>query len=456
MKILPIKILLLVIFPSLIFAQGIETSPYSAFGLGEDKYEGPAGSLSMGGLNSIYWDNVHTNPSNPATYSFLSLTNFTFGGQGQVTNLKTASESEQNQEFGVNQLVIGIPMGKWGAAIGFMPISSTGYELTHSDKLTNPSLAVNHNELPYDGSYSNIYKFDGNGGMNRFFIGTSYSPFKGFSVGVNANYEFGNLNRSVRMITPLVYHDFDKDETTPSTVVFEGSMYGTKEVEALKIRDWSFLLGTIYTGDIKENLQFSVGATYGLGKKVDLDYSRYLYTFTLDGSSGREIPKDTLANYSGNYKLENIKLPANGSVGVSVGKYSKWMIGVNYEFQDANDLSFGNENYNVEYTQNKKYSIGGYITPKYNSLMSYLEKITYRAGFNYEEVGLKINGTDIVDYSVNFGLGLPMGNGASSINIGGSFGSRGTIEDGLIKEDYFTFFVSFSLSDKWFKKVKYN
>lgn len=452
MRILPLKILILFLFPVALIAQGIESSPYSAFGLGEDKYTGPAESVSMGGLNSIFWDNVHVNPSNPASYSFLSLTNFSFGATGEITNLETANQSEQINQAGVSHLIMGIPMGKWGGmAFGFMPTSSTGYEFLSSEKFIDEASIITDG-LGYDGSYEQTTYFRGEGAMNRFFIGGAFSPFEGFSIGVNAMYDFGNLTRTTMMVTPPVYQVLELLENP--VLVFEGSQYHSKEKVKLRLSEWNYQLGLIYTSKLSEKLQFTLGGTYGIGNSSELEASRYLFTYRYN-ANGVAIPVDTLKSASGEGTIKNIDLPQYGSMGLSIGDFSKWMVGVNYEFKDA--LSGLNNLYEgVEYTEKKKYSIGGYFTPKYNSLMSYAQRITYRLGFKYEEPGLRVNGIDIVDYSINFGFGLPMKNGASNVSIGGAFGTRGTTDLGLIKENYLSFYVNFSLNDKWFKKVKYN
>ncbi len=452
MRVLPLKILILFLFPVVLMAQGIESSPYSAFGFGEDKYTGPAESVSMGGLNSIFWDNVHVNPSNPASYSFLSLTNFSLGATGKVINLETAEQTEQTNQAGVSHLIMGIPMGKWGGmAFGFMPTTSTGYEFLSSEKLIDEGSIITDGNIGYDGSYDQYTYFRGEGAMNRFFIGGSFSPFKGFSVGVNAMYDFGNLTRTTMMVTPSVYQVLEIG--VPAVLVYEGSQYHSKEKVKLRLNEWNYQLGLMYTSNLSEKLQFTLGGTYGIGNSSELEVSRYLFTYAYN-ANGVAIPIDTVKSASGQGTFRNIDLPQYGSMGLSFGNYSKWMVGVNYEFKDA--LSGLDNIYEgVEYTEKKKYSIGGYFTPKYNSLMSYAEKITYRLGFKYEEPGLRVNGIDIVDYSINFGLGLPMKNGASNVSIGGAFGTRGTTDLGLVKENYLSFYVNFSLNDKWFKKVKY-
>lgn len=453
MRILPIKILILFLFPVALIAQGIESSPYSAFGFGEDKYTGPAESVSMGGLNSIFWDNVHVNPSNPASYSFLSLTNFSFGATGKVTNLETENQSEQINHLGVSHLIMGIPMGKWGGmAFGFMPTTSTGYEFLSTEQFIDEGSIITDGDIGYDGSYEQYTYFRGEGAMNRFFVGGSFSPFKGFSIGVNAMYDFGNLSRTTMMVTPPVYQVLELLQDP--VLVFEGSQYHSKETIKLRLTEWNFQSGIMYTSNITEKLQFTLGGTYGIGNSTELEVSRQMYTYIYN-SSGLALPVDTLKSASGQGIIRDIELPQYGSMGLSFGNYSKWMIGVNYEFKDA-QLGLDNLYEGVEYTEKKKYSIGGYYTPKYNSLMSYGQKITYRLGFKYEEPGLRLNGIDIVDYSINFGLGLPMKNGASSVSVGGAFGTRGTTDLGLVKENYLSFYVNFSLSDKWFKKVKYN
>jgi hypothetical protein len=450
-----LKILLLVLFPGAMFAQGIESSPYSAFGLGDQNYSGPAASVSMGGLNSIFWDNVHVNPGNPASYSFLSLTNFTFGVNGQATKMTTEDKSESTNNVGVSHLIMGIPMGKWGGmAFGFMPVSSTGYEFLSSGEKIDPEsvIPMEGNNLGYDGSYTEYTYFKGSGSLNRFFIGGAFSPFKGFSVGVNAMYDFGNLSRTTSMVTPSVYKvlEYGKDPV----LVFEGNQYNSKEKINLRLSEWNYQLGLMYTGKLSKDLHFTVGGTYGIGNSTELDVERYMYTFKY-ASNGIAVPVDTLESSSIDGRVNNIDLPQYGSAGLSVGNYRKWMVGVNYEFVDALQ-GVDNVYEGVKFTKHARYSIGGYFTPKFNSLMSYWERITYRAGFKYEQPGLNINGIDIVDYSINFGLGLPMKNGISNLNVGGAFGTRGTIEKGLVKEDYFSFYLSFSLSDKWFRKVKYN
>ena len=84
----------------------------------------------------------------------------------------------------------------------------------------------------------------------------------------------------------------------------------------------------------------------------------------------------------------------------------------------------------------------------------------YRTGFNYGLEPYKVDG-DMKSYGITFGLGLPIRrysyaeiNRNNIINAAIEFGQRGN-RTMLLRENYFRFSVSFSLSDIWFIKRKY-
>jgi hypothetical protein len=108
------------------------------------------------------------------------------------------------------------------------------------------------------------------------------------------------------------------------------------------------------------------------------------------------------------------------------------------------------------------FSLGGFVIPKINSISSYWNRVTYRAGLRFEKTGLLVNGTPtgtnftpIDDFGISFGLGLPLDNRYSSVNIGLEYGKKGTTSNNLIQENYFNFRLSLSLTDiNWFIKRK--
>ena len=70
---------------------------------------------------------------------------------------------------------------------------------------------------------------------------------------------------------------------------------------------------------------------------------------------------------------------------------------------------------------------------------------------------LAISEQRIPNYSINFGLGLPFSRGTNSaLNLSYSYGQRGIVSDGYIKENYHLLSLNVSLEGLWFVKRKVN
>jgi len=81
----------------------------------------------------------------------------------------------------------------------------------------------------------------------------------------------------------------------------------------------------------------------------------------------------------------------------------------------------------------------------------------FRAGFNYEDGYLNVNDNKIDGFTITAGLGLPMGEISNSmINLSYAYGSRGQIQNILVKENYHSLTINFSLEDLWFRDRKIN
>ena len=110
---------------------------------------------------------------------------------------------------------------------------------------------------------------------------------------------------------------------------------------------------------------------------------------------------------------------------------------------------------NVNFNKHNIYSVGGFFLPQYDSFTSFFDRVTYRAGLKFIDGSLEVNGQDIKDFGINFGLSLPVGR-MSKANIGLEFGQRGSNDFGLIKENYLNLMIGVSLNDLWFIRSMYN
>ena len=153
----------------------------------------------------------------------------------------------------------------------------------------------------------------------------------------------------------------------------------------------------------------------------------------------------------------NFSLPSSVTVGLGIGEKNKWFLGG--EFEQSETSNFFNNSFRtagVQFIDSSSFRAGGFYIPNYNSITSYFERITYRAGFRYEELGLRISSQDINEFGISFGVGLPARRNISNLNLTFEYGQRGTTEANLVQENFFNVGISLSLNDVWFLKRKFN
>lgn len=406
----------------IVFSQDNSTSVYSFFGIGENNTSKTVDQLSMGGAGVSYADNYHFNLSNPASLASLQFVTYGLGGANKSIMLKSQSNSESTSAFSLSYLNLAMPLGKRGGlSMGIMPQSTVGYSLK----------STMYNA---DKSISEITVFDGKGGVNKLFLGIGYNIFKNTNIGVQVNYLFGN---------------------TPKTITnqkAEASLAGVYKSTS-NIKGTLVKLGIQNKLKLKKSIHLYTGATIQL--KNSLKDKKHDQFYSLSNT----IPGDTILNKDTQIQRA---IPAKISVGVGVGEDFKWFAGVDYTLRDKYNFTTttNTNNLNVKYNAYSKIEVGGFYTPKFNSVISYWERVTYRAGLFYENTGLslrpnlnKSSGFEgINNFGMTFGVGLPTGNRLSNVNLGIELGRKGTTANQLVQENYFTFRVGLSLNDKWFKK----
>lgn len=408
------------------FAQKNNTSAYSFFGIGEKNNINTVEQLSMGGIGVSLKDSYHLNLSNPASVASLSFTTYTLAIENRNISAKDINSSQSAASTYLSYLALGIPIGeKGGLTFGLLPNTSVGYSLIS-------------NSFNNDDVITEATQYNGEGGTNKVFLNFGYKPLKGLSVGVQGNYVFGKIENSII------------NQTLDAPLA-------TKYETVSNIKGYSLIVGTQYETKLTEKLKLSLGASFDIGNTISADGNEYLYSVSL-GSF--EIPRDTILNRNSSGDL---KSPLKTTLGVGVGERNKWFAGLDYSFQDALELKGGvfNSYSKIAYDNYSKIALGGFYTPKFNSISSYWERVTYRAGLKFEKTGLLVdgigNGNDfsaIDDFGISFGVGLPLSQQLSNINIGFEFGKRGETANGLVQENYFNFRLSLSLNDKWFKKLE--
>lgn len=402
------------------FAQNVvgENSPYSRFGIGDQRNGVSTLLKEMGSISSAYANPFSLNTDNPASYASLKLTTYEAGidfSTRTITN--NFNEKYTTGMATLGYLNVGIPIGKHaGIAFGLRPNTRVYYNL--QDTLPSTSLG------------KVIYRNKGNGSTNYAFIGAS-GKYKGLNIGFNFGYLFGTTTAFQDM---NIYDTIKSQHSSFETITKLGGIY------------WKG--GVMYEHPFNKKMALRVGGTLTLSQ--DLNASRDQYWMSV-ARFNSDIT-DTV------YKQEGVKskttLPMSYTAGVQVIGIDKWMLGV--DFSGANWSQFRNFGSVDSVTdQAYKIAVGGEYTPNIASLHRYFDRVTYRLGFYYGKDYVTLNNTDINYYAVTAGLSLPFRRSTDRIHTAFEFGSRGTKSNGLSREAFVRFSLGISLNDRWFIKSKY-
>lgn len=420
------------------YAQEDTTSPYSFYGIGSLKFKGTVENRSMGGI-SIFTDSIHVNLRNPASYAGHNLATFqdegrpvkfAVGGSHTTAKLKSNSGSDRYSSSTFDYIALSIPMQKFGVGFGLLPFTSVGYKLETSS------------------SRGLETRFRGDGGVNKAFLSLGYQITDGLSAGIDVNYNFGNIQNNT------IAYVYNSDNTL--------ARYQTREDNRSDLSGFNVNFGVVYKRMLNETLELTSAMTYTPKSELTSKNQREFNTINIT-TTGEEIIANTIAADLASAGLEETKLvmPAKFSFGAGIGQPRKWFVGAEYTLQKTKDFTnkFYNTSQSVTGTQYKNastFALGGFYIPEYNSFSSYLKRVVYRAGLRFENTGLNIQGEDVKEFGISFGVGLPMGNLFSNANLGFEMGKKGTVNNNLIQENFVNINLSLSLNDRWFQKRKYN
>jgi hypothetical protein len=398
-------------------------SPYSRFGIGDLNELNNAWNFSLGEISFGLRNPSHINYGNPASYTAFDSISFVFEG-GVVASsvqLKSTLEKENRNYASVGYLLFGFPVFKWWrTCIGMTPYSDVGYNV------------ANIQEMEGIGTVWRIYS--GEGGVNRFFWGNAFRIIKNLSIGVNASYMFGTMNRQAVALFP------------------DSNYFANIKIDNyISINDIYLNYGIQYHARLKNDLHFTVGVVFAPETKLSAKTDLLARTFFL-GSAGIEYYRDTLATASG-YKGK-IVIPTYIGGGFSFEKTDKWLVGADFKWQNWEKFTaFGLSDSLVNSYQ---VGVAGEIVPNINSYANYLKRVRYRLGFYYSSTYLHLRRQTLAEYAVTLGFGLPLKGSKTALNLGAQVGSRGTTEAGLIRETFFKFTIGFTINERWFVKRKYN
>lgn len=400
-------------------AQSSTKSPYSQFGIGNLSDRSQGMSRGMNGVGIALQQGNMVNTMNPASYGRVdSLTMiFDAGVTGQLTNFKEGATQQNAKTASFDYIVASFRAWRnIGVSVGVLPLSNVGYSYQTAS-------TVNQEYGKLTESYN------GEGGLHEAYIGFGWHVLKPLSIGFNAGYVWGDLERSV--------------QTSNSNF---GSLMKNYSVS---VKSYKFDIGMQWSQPINKNNIVTLGATMGIGHKLNAN------------------PKLDIINVSKtdttSYEISNgLELPWSVALGLAWQHRDRLTIAADAELQQWSKTSFPTY-VNDTYTASKdlmkdrlSLKIGTEWVPNANDVNHYLNRVRYRFGVGITTPYYKIGTKDgPKDFSISAGFGFPIQNAYNScsiLNISGQF-IHSSAKD-LITENMFRINIGITFNERWFAKWK--
>lgn len=411
------------------FAQSGTNSPYSQYGLGVLSDQASGFNRGMNGLGIAFREHNQVNYLNPASYSSVDSLTFMFdiGLSGQVTNFKEGGRKLNANNADFEYAVAAFRAYKnLGVSFGILPYTNIGYSYLSTGKTTTD----------VSSTYANSYY--GEGGLHEVYLGFGWCLFKGFSLGANVGYLWGDYTKSV---------------TNSYTDAYAKSI---SKIYSANVTSYKLDFGAQYQLRIDKKNELTIGVTYSLGHKLGADPSCRVVS-----TSSATAVSDTAS-----YSIKNgLEIPSSISGGLQWNYNNKLKVGIDYNYQGWGSVSYPvyevknnvptyalNNQY---YKDRHKVTLGGEYCGDENN-RSFLKRLRIRAGASYSTPYYKINGQDgPSELSVSAGFGIPIVNSynnRSILNISGQWVHSSA--KNFITENTFRINIGLTFNERWFMKWK--
>lgn len=394
------------------------TTPYSMYGYGVIGDHATSMQRQMGSIGYAMNSGRQINVMNPASYANVDSLTFLMDMGADVSILwsKDGSSTGRTTGGGLDYITMQFPLCKFmGMSIGMLPYTSVGYAFG------NP---ISH------GTMEN----QGRGGINSAYLGVA-GKVKGFSLGANISYNFGNI------INDLYSNPSNSGQTLLEHV--------------MQIRDWDLTIGAQYSLNLSKTNSMTLGLTYTPKKSL---HGKSWVTL-------QEVTQESVADTVGYVGLKgNYETPQGFGAGVSFKhqRTSRWMVEFDFTYQEWSKVKFS-PIYNLRVPDNVvfsgmnfsnrvRYAAGGEWVPKLRG--NYGERITYRLGAYYGNDYLKLQDNQVREYGITAGVGLPTPQDKTVINIGFEWKHRSAHPKMLLGENYLNITLGVNFNELWFWQRK--
>jgi hypothetical protein len=415
-----------------------QSSPYTLGSLGLMQSAGFTQHDLMGGMAGSFRNKGDFSLVNPASLSALQETSLQTGSFVSFIDQKSDTKRRTDNYGDFGQFALGIPISikkHIGFAAGINRMTSMDYVIPNTT-------TENGNDV--------INVFAGEGGVNRFQTALGAQIFKGFSLGIEANFLFGNTEESI-------------DKQFPS----DRDLFSLRRRQTNFYSGVRYTIGAQYTRQIFKSKNIILGMYATPSSTMSIGRDEIVTTYHTIGN----YFIDTLANREDSKFTQD--LPLDFGASISFGKEDVWSLGIEYNTAKWSDVA-PRENDNPYFNQ-ESISIGGFWQAKaeMNSqhasksvrAKDYLKTSRIYYGLRMQNLYTGVVDKQVQEMTFSLGLGLPLKRQYtlegvkyvmfSRINVGVEYTVRGNTDPGMIQENILGIKFGLNLTDKWFIKRKY-
>ncbi len=412
------------LIPLSLVAQNNTNSPYTRFGYGELADRSFGAGRAMGGIGVGLKSPDQINPMNPASYSCIdSLTFiFDFGVSGQLSWFDDGINKQKNINGNIEYIALQFPVHRRIAvSAGLLPYSYVGYRFG----------AVRSTE----GGFEYMERYEGSGGLNDLYFGASIDIWKKrLSVGANVGYLFGRINHE------------------QLSSIGGDTEYNTIRDQVLDVRDVKLDFGIQYSHPIGKREEIVLGLTFSPKNSLNATYISSTYKVAGGSGASEVLTADTTKNRA-------FDLPNSFGAGLSYVNKDKLTLAADVLYETWDKASYNDSK--DEFKNRFRVAAGGEYIPNYQN-RNFFNRVKYRVGAHFSNSYLCINNTDDVaykgngykEYGVSLGLGLPLIDNRSMINVAFEYTKIHPSGVNMIDEQYFRFTVNYTFNEMWFWKKK--
>ena len=406
-------------------------SPYSIYGIGDISKEGTAFNKGMGGTGIATRNKRFINYLNPAAVTARDSLSFMadFGLSQKNTEYKQGDLKSAKNTFNIYDFVMSFPIYRSSAfMVGITPFSDVGYDFSSIE--TDPEIIGNTGNITYDSF--------GTGSVYQVFLGAGVTFWKKLSLGAEAIYYFGNIDKVTNM-------DYSNN-----------SYRSLNSGNDLTISAFTGKFGLQYDQKLGGKVSMTLGATYRMGAGMKGYATEYRYANLSSVSDTLKYNVDTLAH-------TGVRIADEIGVGIALKGGDKWTSEFNYLRSDWTKSGFdrvaglgvsGDSKFSS--TVSQSFRAGFEIVPNRNDIRYFFKRCAYRAGVYYDQSYYKLDGNNVNSMGVTLGITLPIFRWYNGLTLGVDMGQRANARNNMIRERYAMFVVGFNVHDIWFRKQQYD